>query len=54
MEDDAQVFERAEIESWFRLGHRTSPLTNVDLPSLALTPDFQLRAAIEEFSAEFC
>ena len=28
---DAHVFERAAIEHWFRLGHRTNPLTNEEL-----------------------
>ena len=30
---DAHVFERAAIAEWFRLGHRTNPLTNEQLPS---------------------
>ena len=46
---DEHVFERAALEQWFRLGHRTNPLTNEQLPSLKLTPDHPLRAAIQEY-----
>ena len=46
---DGHVFERDAITEWFRLGHRTSPMTNMQLPSLVLTPDRPLRAAIEEY-----
>jgi hypothetical protein len=30
---DGQTYERAEIESWFALGKRTSPLTGAELPA---------------------
>ena len=43
------MFERAAIARWFRLGHQTNPLTNQQLPTLVLTPDRPLRAAIEEY-----
>ena len=46
---DEHVFERAALEEWFGLGHRTNPLTNEQLPSLLLTPDLPLRAAIQEY-----
>ena len=46
---DGHVFEREAITEWFRLGHQTSPLTNLQLPSLVLTTDRPLRAAIEEY-----
>jgi len=35
---DGQTYERAEIESWFTLGKRTSPLTDAELSSTHLTP----------------
>merc|ERR1740122_835876 len=46
---DGQVYERENIEAWFALGHRTSPLTNSTLSSLTLTPVPVLRRAKEEF-----
>jgi len=46
---DGQVFERVAIESWFRHGHRTSPMTGMELESFAVTPQPALRAAIEAF-----
>ena len=46
---DGHLFERAAIAEWFRLGHETNPLTNQLLPSLVLTPDVPLRAAITEY-----
>ena len=46
---DGHVFEREAITEWFRHGHQNSPMTNMQLPSLVLTPDRPLRAAIEEY-----
>lgn len=46
---DGHTYERGAIEAWFRRGHRTSPLTNASLPSLALTPERALRKAIAEY-----
>ncbi len=45
---DGQSYERAEIESWFALGKRMSPLTGAELPSTHLTPNIALRNAIQE------
>ena len=45
---DGQTYERAEIESWFALGKRTSPLTGAELPSTHVTPNIALRHAIQE------
>ena len=45
---DGQTYERAEIESWFALGKRTSPLTGAELPSTHVTPNIALRNAIQE------
>jgi len=49
---DGQVFQRQEIEKWFRLGHRTSPMTGLELKSLDLKPIAVLRCAIAEFVAD--
>lgn len=46
---DGQVYEQSAIQEWFRRGHRTSPVTGIELPSLALTPETPLRRAIEEY-----
>ena len=45
---DGQTYERAEIESWFALGKRTSPLTWGELPSTHVTPNIALRNVIQE------
>mmetsp|Transcript_107062 Transcript_107062/g.207484 ORF Transcript_107062/g.207484 Transcript_107062/m.207484 type:complete len:147 (+) Transcript_107062:194-634(+) len=46
---DGQVFERIAIESWFRHGHRTSPMTGIELEVFTVTPQLALHAAIEAF-----
>jgi hypothetical protein len=46
---DGHAYERAAIAEWFRLGNRTSPVTNLQLHSLVLTADPRLRRAIEEY-----
>ncbi len=45
---DGQTYEGVEIESWFTLGKRTSPLTGAELPSTHVTPNIALRNAIKE------
>jgi ubiquitin len=45
---DGQTYERTEIEKWFALGNRTSPLTGEELPSTNLLPNIALRQAIRE------
>jgi hypothetical protein len=45
---DGQTYERTEIEKWFALGNRTSPLTGEALPSTNLFPNIALRKAIRE------
>ena len=45
---DGQTYERAEIEKWFAIGNRTSPLTSEALPSTNLVPNIALRKAIRE------
>ena len=46
---DGYVFEYEAIARWFQR-HNTSPMTNMQLPSLVLTEDRALCAAIEEFA----
>jgi hypothetical protein len=48
MTADGQTYERTEIEKWFALGNRTSPLTGEELPSTNLLPNIALRKAIRE------
>jgi hypothetical protein len=43
---DGQTYERAEIEKWFALGNRTSPLTGEELSSTNLLPNIALRQVI--------
>ena len=45
---DGQTYGRTEIEKWFALGNRTSPLTGEALPSTNLFPNIALRKAIRE------
>lgn len=46
---DGRVFERVAIESWFQHGHRTSPVTGIELEAFTVTPQPALHAAIEAF-----
>lgn len=46
---DGHVYERDAIQEWFRRGHRSSPVTGMMLPNLALIPEVPLRRAIEEY-----
>jgi ankyrin repeat protein/ubiquitin len=45
---DGQTYERTEIEKWFALGNRTSPLTGEELPSTNVFPNIALRTVIRE------
>jgi hypothetical protein len=45
---DGQTYERTEIEKWFALGNRTSPLTGQELPSTNVFPNIALRTVIRE------
>ena len=46
---DGNSYERREIESWFARGKRTSPMTGAQLPHTHLTPNINLRKAIQNF-----
>ena len=46
---DGQTYERASIEHWFQLGHTTSPVTNLALPYLDVTPNFALRQIMTDW-----
>jgi hypothetical protein len=43
---DGHTYERSAITEWLRV-RRTSPKTNLVLPSIQLTPNHSLRSAIE-------
>lgn len=47
-----QTYERSAIEAWFALGRRTDPLTRQFLQDTALTPNYALRSAVEEFLSQ--
>ena len=46
---DGHTYERSEIESWFKAGKRTSPLTGAPLPHLALVRNHALRKSLNEY-----
>jgi hypothetical protein len=48
MTSDGQTDEREEIEKWFALGNRTSPLTGEELPNTNLLPIIGLCQVIRE------
>jgi hypothetical protein len=48
---DGQTYERTEIERWFALGNRTSPLTGAELPITLLFPNIALRNTIQDAGA---
>uniref|UniRef100_A0A803KZA3 RING-type E3 ubiquitin transferase n=1 Tax=Chenopodium quinoa TaxID=63459 RepID=A0A803KZA3_CHEQI len=46
---DGFTYEADAIRGWFEGGHDTSPMTNLKLDSLNLTPNRTLRSAIQEW-----
>eukprot|EP00931_Biecheleriopsis_adriatica_P088333 TRINITY_DN62679_c0_g1_i1.p1 TRINITY_DN62679_c0_g1~~TRINITY_DN62679_c0_g1_i1.p1 ORF type:complete len:529 (+),score=65.77 TRINITY_DN62679_c0_g1_i1:44-1630(+) len=46
---DGHVYDRTSIQAWFRRGNRRSPLTGMDLPSLALQSETPLKRAIDDY-----
>ncbi|CAH0367727.1 unnamed protein product [Pelagomonas calceolata] len=49
---DGHSYERSDIEAWFNRGNDTSPKTGGALPHQFLTPNHNLRSAIQDFLAE--
>lgn len=45
---DGHTYEMEAIREWLREGHRTSPMTNLDLPSTQLTANFTVRKQITQ------
>lgn len=43
---DGFTYERSAIEMWFENENITSPMTNEELPSLSLIPNFNLKSQI--------
>jgi len=49
---DGQTYEREAIETWFKQGHNSSPLTNMRLQSTNLIPNFALKKLIIDFASK--
>jgi len=49
---DGNSYERREIQAWFARGKRTSPMTGAQLPHTHLTPNINLKKAIQNFLEE--
>ncbi|XP_019091191.1 PREDICTED: putative U-box domain-containing protein 58 [Camelina sativa] len=47
---DGFTYEVEAINKWLSTGHRTSPMTNLELSHLTLVPNRALRSAIEELN----
>jgi U-box domain len=46
---DGYTYEAEAIKGWLDSGHNTSPMTNLPLLHLELTPNHALRSAIQEW-----
>lgn len=46
---DGYTYEAEAIKGWLESGHETSPMSNLPLPHLKLTPNHTLRSAIQEW-----
>ena len=46
---DGETYDRACIQEWIDRGKRTSPMTNMLLPSLSLVPNRRIKSKIEEW-----
>ena len=44
---DGFTYERAALESWLARGKSASPMTGAPLPTLWLTPNLAVRAAVD-------
>ncbi|XP_021955888.1 uncharacterized WD repeat-containing protein alr3466 isoform X2 [Folsomia candida] len=49
---DSHTYERQAITEWFLTGKTTSPLTNIELHIMTLTPNFELQNRISEFLSQ--
>jgi hypothetical protein len=45
---DGFTYERSAIQQWLDLGHRTSPMTNIELTNVDLTPNMVIKQALNE------
>lgn len=46
---DGFSYELEAIEEWLKMGHDTSPMTNLSLKHKFLTPNHTLRSLIQEW-----
>ncbi|XP_071685744.1 U-box domain-containing protein 33-like isoform X1 [Rutidosis leptorrhynchoides] len=46
---DGFTYEAEAIRGWLDSGHKTSPMTNLELPNTNLVPNLALRSAIQEW-----
>jgi len=46
---DGYTYERDAISGWLDSGHKTSPMTNLELSSCDLIPNHALQYAIQEW-----
>eukprot|EP00210_Caulerpa_lentillifera_P005608 g5364.t1 len=52
LKETGTTYDRPSIIEWFERGHRTDPLTNLELKSKELTPDYVLQDACLTFLGE--
>ena len=45
---DGFTYERSAIQHWLDLGHRRSPMTNIELPNTELVPNMVIKQALSE------
>lgn len=50
---DGFTYEGEAIQGWLESGHDTSPMTNLKLSHLELTPNYALRLAIRDWLCNF-
>jgi hypothetical protein len=50
---DGHTYDRESIGKWYKMGHRTSPLTGEKLKNLLLIPNHNLRSQIAAFRERF-
>ncbi|CAF4842350.1 unnamed protein product, partial [Rotaria magnacalcarata] len=47
---DGFTYERAAIQQWLDTGHTRSPMTNIELASVALVPNMVIKQALSELA----